>query len=217
MTIDEKVRARFDELVTAGEAVVAGKWQAQNRQSYVDLAAAHQWATSSMSLIEQILGIEGAHARQFRSLVQKVAVAGMAMAALGTLRAARDDYASGLHAIHRLVEAEVFDGLLEQAEHLLANGYHVAAAVIAGAVLEDTLRNLCQQHGIVLLPNATAGAMNDALAGKVVYNKLVQKQVTTQSHVRNKAAHGELQQFTREDVAEMVPWVRRFVSEKVAP
>ena len=59
--------------------------------------------------------------------------------AAGILRAAREDYANGyLFDIKQLIAAEVFDDLLEQAEHLLDAGYQEAAAVLAGAVLEDS-------------------------------------------------------------------------------
>ena len=45
--------------------------------------------------------------------------------ALGTLRAAKDDYEQGyLFNTRILIEAEVFDEFLEQAEHLLDSGYN---------------------------------------------------------------------------------------------
>lgn len=41
----------------------------------------------------------------------------------------------------------MFSNELEQAEELLKTGYRTAAAVIAGAVLETALRDLCTTHG----------------------------------------------------------------------
>src|SRR5919206_3813589 len=60
------------------------------------------------------------------------------MQALGTLRAAKNDYEQGyLFNTRILVEAEVFDDFLEQGEHLLDSGYYQPAAVVIGSVLED--------------------------------------------------------------------------------
>ena len=42
--------------------------------------------------------------------------------------------------VRRLLQAEVFADFLEMAEHLLDNGYKDPAAVLQGAVLEDSLK-----------------------------------------------------------------------------
>jgi hypothetical protein len=58
--------------------------------------------------------------------------------------------------------------------------------------------------------------MNAELARAGVYNKLVQKRITTIADLRNKAAHGEWTAFGEEDVKEMVSAVRRFMEEFLA-
>ena len=47
-----------------------------------------------------------------------------------------------------LVQGDVFDSELEQASELLASQYTVAAAVIAGVVLETSLREMCADNAI---------------------------------------------------------------------
>jgi hypothetical protein len=65
--------------------------------------------------------------------------------------AAQEDYEKGaLFEVKSVIEAELFDDFLEQAEHLLQSGYFQPAAVIAGCVLEDGLRKLCEKHQIKL-------------------------------------------------------------------
>ena len=62
----------------------------------------------------------------------------------GILAAAKEDYIGGLLDDQKtLVCAEVFTDFLQQADYLLREGYKDPAAVIAGAVLEDGLRRLC--------------------------------------------------------------------------
>jgi hypothetical protein len=67
---------------------------------------------------------------------------------VGILRALRAAYAGGyLKTLEDLVAADLFTDFLEAAEHLLDSGYKDAAAVIAGAVLEEHLRKLVRQAG----------------------------------------------------------------------
>jgi hypothetical protein len=103
--------------------------------------------------------------------------------ARGMLQALRDDYESGyLQSVVELVHADLFADFLDMADHLIQQGYKDPAAVVAGSVLEEHLRKLCDKHGIdVLKADGTpkkADALNSELAGAGAYSKLDQKSVT---------------------------------------
>jgi hypothetical protein len=84
-------------------------------------------------------------------------------------------YLGGLfNSLSHLVRSEAFDTQLDQARKLLASGYASSAAVVAGGVLETTIKGLCGENGI---PLGKLGKMNEDLAKAGVYNKLVQKKV----------------------------------------
>jgi len=137
--------------------------------------------------------------------------------AQGVMRAAEDDLSAGaLFQVRALIEAEVFDDFLEQAEALHKAGYYQPAAVVAGAVLEDGLRSLCTTNSITIPSRPKLDTMNSDLAKAGVYSKLVQKKITTLADLRNKAAHGQWDEFDAEDVKEMLAQVRRFMSDFVA-
>ena len=87
------------------------------------------------------------------------------------------------------------------------------AAVIAGCVLEDGLRKLCDRNSIALPAKATIDPMNVELAKAGIYNKLWQKKITALADLRNKAAHGEWSEFTEKDVEDMIRDVRRFMED----
>ena len=53
--------------------------------------------------------------------------------------------------------------------------------------------------------------LNDELAKAGVYNKLQQKQITALADIRNNAAHGDYDQFTKEDVIRMIQDIERFI------
>jgi hypothetical protein len=57
--------------------------------------------------------------------------------------------------------------------------------------------------------------MNADLAKAGVYNSLVQKRITALAAVRNSAAHGNADEFTKEDVSAMIRDFERFVTSRV--
>ena len=141
------------------------------------------------------------------------------------LRAIREDFAEGfLDDLGAEIEAEVAADYMGQAEQLLQEGQtgkydHVLAAVLAGAVLEKGLRTLC---GKQTAPVPTAGAdgkplmlnaLIDTLKKAGAFNELVAKQLRAWADIRNKAAHGEFDQFKRDDVELMLKGVNSFLAE----
>ena len=77
---------------------------------------------------------------------------------------------------------------LSKRESFRHRDYKVAAAVVAGVVLETTLRTLCADRKIAV---GKLDKMNADLAKDGLYDKLVQKRITMLADIRNKAAHGE--------------------------
>jgi len=139
----------------------------------------------------------------------------------GILTALRDDYAAGyLQTVQELIHADLFADFLEQAEYLLKEGFKDPAAVLAGGVLEEHLRKLCEKNDIKThMPNdkpKNASALNDELAGEGAYNKLEQKSVTAWLDLRNNAAHGKYDQYDKNQVVNMIQGVRDFITRNPA-
>lgn len=95
---------------------------------------------------------------------------------------------------------------------MLNHGYYSAAAVIAGVVLETTLREMCANNDIEY---GKMDKMNADLAKAGQYNKLTQKQITAIADIRNSAAHGEKDKFNSDDVKRMISYVENFVAEQI--
>lgn len=128
--------------------------------------------------------------------------------------AAKEDFEGGyLNSVRNLVQAEVFDNELDQAKELLSSGYASAAAVIAGVVLETTIRNLCSDHNI---PLGKLDKMNADLTKQGIYNSLIQKRITALAGIRNSAAHGKTEEFNKDDVNSMINEIERFVSSTLS-
>lgn len=129
-------------------------------------------------------------------------------------QAAREDFEGGyLNSIRNLVQAELAGDELDQAKELHASGYSAAAAVVAGVVLENTLRSLCAKRGPAV---GSMDRMNADLTKAGEYNAVVQKRVTALAAIRNSAAHGKSDDYTPDDVKNMISEVERFVAERLA-
>lgn len=163
MSLDQKIIERFDKLIEDGNIVInTGRIRSTSEIAYWGdnsgySQLSHQWGVSCLSLLGRVLGKDGDHYRKFDGLFDKFEDYTPAKNALGILKGAKEDYEGGyLFRTRTLIEAEVFDEFLEQAEHLLAVKYYGPAAVIGGSVLEDGLRKLCQRHNLPLSASATS-------------------------------------------------------------
>lgn len=138
----------------------------------------------------------------------------------GILKALRTDYEAGyLRSVYEIIRGDIFGDFLEMADYLLTEGYKDPAAVLAGGVLEEQLRKLCQANGIPVTKGAVpkkADGLNADLAGANIYSKLDQKNVTAWLGLRNNAAHGKYNEYSKEQVALMVQGIRDFITRNPA-
>jgi hypothetical protein len=208
---------RFIELESQAIAIEATKQRKHSEYSgsyeHVDENLILNWQVKVKNLLSNLCGeksqhfsafIEAGKASSFTtnySLLQQMKAVFMA---------AKEDFEGGyLNSVRNLVQAEVFDNELDQAKELLNSGYASAAAVIAGVVLETTIRNLCSDNG---LASGKLDKMNADLAKQSVYNSLVQKRITALAGIRNSAAHGKTEEFNKDDVSAMIDEIERFVA-----
>jgi hypothetical protein len=141
---------------------------------------------------------------------------------LGALRALRADYVQDrLKTFQELVRSDIFSDFLSMAEYLLNDEkLKDPAAVMAGGVLEEHIRQLCNKHGITTTFTDAKGdvrpkkldVMNADLAKAGAYGANDQKQVTAWAGIRNSAAHAKPHEYTHEQVVSMVQGIRSFLS-----
>lgn len=214
-----KFTSRFAELTTEAEglAKVAALVKYDTSPTKHLENAVLKWTLKAKHLVGLACGQDSLHLQEFDYADKAHRGFGLEYR-LGVLSAvfsaARDDFEGGYFTTVRgLIQAEVFASETEQAAELLRKGYTVAAAVIAGTVLETALRELCDRNQI---PRAMIGKMNEDLARKGVYNALTQKRVLSLAQVRNDAAHGNHGQFTEADVKGMISDIERLVADHLS-
>lgn len=214
MKVEEKILERFDQLIDFGRRVLSTKIYNPYGDDEVDQELAMHWLSSSENLIERVFGSNCVHLKKIENTVgsHTYLTYSPSVRVLGILKSAKDDYEySMLIDLKTIIEAEIFDEFLEQAEHLLNSGYFQPAAVIAGCVLEDTLRKMCIRSEIEIAERPKLDKMNADLSKCGVYNKLNQKQITAWADLRNKAAHGHWDDFNQDDVRMFIQGLRLFM------
>lgn len=220
----DKYSQRFGELQIEMDRVESTRHKTQRQSEYgnitevemVDVEALCEWRIKVKNLLAKSCGLESEHYREFVR-AEKYCLMDTTYKVLLRIRpvfkAAKEDYDGGyLTSFKSLVQAEVFDNVLEQSSELLSSGYHEAAAVIAGVALETGLRELCDRKSIA---HGMINAMNDNLAKAGVYNKNQQKRIIFLAGIRNSAAHGKHDEFTKEDVKSMIQEVEQFLAQNM--
>jgi hypothetical protein len=209
----DQIIVEFSNLIQEGRSVLAscrwhdGEWGSRfpGDDEYFRIR------TRASNLIRRICGEGSPHYREIETISKEsIKLPGV----IGILEASKADFEGGLlFNLKSLVEAEILGDFLEQANALLSAGYHVAAASLAGAVLEDTLRKICDRVKITYSASTKIGNLNADLTKAGVYNLLTQKQITALADIRNNADHGHFDKFKPTDVEEMTKWIGRFASE----
>ncbi len=177
---------RLEDLVTRAEELIEkGQQVLGTRQRYghvagefVDSGRFANFRTSSLAFLRRIFGEETPNFKEFDEKITSVRPSDVERG-IGILRASKEELEGGwLMTTKGLLSAEIFSDFLEMAEHLLAENYKDAAAVITGSVLEEHLRQLAQKHAIDVTfeksgrrVSKKADLLNAELAKAGVYNK----------------------------------------------
>ncbi|MCE7890795.1 MAG: hypothetical protein DYH12_14055 [Sorangiineae bacterium PRO1] len=139
------------------------------------------------------------------------------------LTALRRDYEQGqVRTFEELVHAALFDDFEAQAEYLLDEGYLLPATVIAGATLEEHLRQLATKNSIAITMTDAKGKvrprkaaeLNDDLYKAKGYSQPEWRQLQAWLVLRNEAAHGkpEFAGRTDGDIRPMIESIRAFIA-----
>jgi hypothetical protein len=229
--VSEKILKTLDVLIHVGKSLSPTVWKrdlGEMTDEKLDMARYVTWNTQCLNLLSQIKTGKSIHYEKFldeedkghKKFVRSGTPAGRyryhsitveVFHKLAILRALQEDIKSGnFFDEELLISADAFEGILEQAAHLLSSGYKDAAAVLVGAVLESTLKKLCEKSSITYATDATINPVNDLLKDKI-YNTLAHKQIIAWADLRNNAAHGKFDKYDKKDVERMLDWTKSFL------
>lgn len=144
----------------------------------------------------------------------------------GILTSLKDAYENELiDTFEELVHADLFNDFLEMAEELLNKKYLGPAAVLAGCVLEEHVRNLCVNNCVdkeIRIKKRNKNKpisfsdLNVGLKKKGIYNESKRAELSSYYSRRTDGAHKQFDKNDKkfeQDVSEMIKGIRRFISE----
>lgn len=214
----EGIKNRVNELLTLSDEVIKTSWS-DSWNSWVSDRLFSEFRSSSLSYLKNTFGIDHPVYIDFLNKVSK-ATPDDTNKGIGIIKAAKQEIEGGwLFTIKGIVSAEIFSDQLEMAYYLLDENYKDPAAVLIGCVLEEHLRQLSKKHNISTVREKDgkpfpkkADLLNSELASANVYNKLDQKSITSWLDLRNKAAHGNFGDYSKEQVEIVYQGVANFIS-----
>jgi len=178
-----------------------------------NIDALSAWRTRVENFLLEVLGADHVHFHRFMGGSHSYSVASAIDGAIHQLEALRDDMSKRrLSSVRGLVVAEVFSDFLDMAAHLLSNGYKDAAASLVGAVLERGLRDIAMKTPFLF----GAGTISHRSAIDLRRRQssiALQKNLNVSIATRNHADHGELDQYTIDEVKNMHTGVQAFLSQ----
>ncbi|OSR69228.1 hypothetical protein BV326_03513 [Pseudomonas syringae pv. actinidiae] len=210
---------RVAQLIEQSEKLLATKKTNRYGADQVDGGAMAGLRSSTLSFIAMTYGSNHSYYSEYDSST-KSSFESSAKRSHAILHSIQNEIDGGwIFTVKKLIAAEIFSDFLEMAEHLLEQGYKDPAAIMIGSVLEENLRQLCVANKIdtslerdgIFIPKKT-DRLNSDLANSEAYTKLDQKSVTAWLGLRNNAAHGKYNEYTKEQVNLMLHGVTEFLA-----
>lgn len=224
MAVKEQVLTELDDLIQEGsrlndsyQTTEMGTWA-----SNLPELEFRSFVTSAFAAVGRVAG-EGSEYYRALPKVGHNAISEQAWSnttiptMVGALKSLREAVDKGyLVSLEDRIRANIHDDFLQQGRVLLDAGYHVAAMVLIGGVLEDHMAKLCTKNGLTWTGNASISKYNDALHQGGIYDKPTWRRIQSIGDVRNDAAHGNGAKVKADDVEDAYRFVGRIIVDHPA-
>lgn len=217
--------SRFAELEELAKKVGGSAWQDFGGTTYVDMELLSEWRSQTLTLLRQVMPSSAPYTKQLEKFLEDGNKKVLFDRLYGIFKGAYQDFKAGMFDNLKLeIESNVSCDFLGQANALLndkelVDYSYLPAAVLIGAVLEKTLRSLCENANPkieTVNENGRAkkmSAMIEDLKKAGIINEIRKRQLETWNAIRNSAAHGKIEEFTKEQVAAMLQGVQDFMAQ----
>ncbi len=214
--MQDHVLKRIQELIARGSATfdprsTDGYWMS-------DIVSAQSWMASAANAIQQVAPVGSFFREELDRLMKNEQLKGgipktTFSKVLGVLQSVYFEAQAGLlEKLEDQVVATAFDDFLDHAADYHKSGKLKEAAVLASAVLEDTIKRIAVKNhvdpaGLSLEP------LIDELAKRGVFSPVKTKRIKSFAGVRNHALHAEWERLDLKDVGAQIGGVRELLDE----
>ena len=174
-----------------------------------------RWKQDALALIKGAFGEQSRYYRELAAAENDLAprAPGSVFSFfLNTLKKAQFDFQGAAVAARASYASDLMGDFLARAEAMVSKGHYISAATLAGAVLEDILRRLCEVHDVFCPENAALDSVNDKLLAAGVYDASWHKETARRIGLRKTAELCYADKITEGNVREMISWLRDFMA-----
>ena len=215
MALEEKIRNRFDELISSSATLKLGN---RHRQILNDQhsQACKAWLASAHNLAHWVLA---SSSNPYKTAIDKICSTDRGLrihdsvgAVAAILESLLSDIDNGLiSSIENQTRAVVFDDFLDHAKEYAKKKLPKESGVISGVVFEDTLRKICRNHSIEEKGRKLDGLIS-VLSNIGIFNTLKAKRARAAAGVRTKATHAQWDAFDINDVNATIKFTEELIT-----
>lgn len=218
--LDKKIRERFEELEIEAKRILSMRPSGFPTDKYISDFEALKIKT--LNLLQNIKARDS----QLIEYIRKSSYHDISTLH-GWIVAYKDDYEKGfLDDLTQMIETNVNVDYMRIAEQVFQDNTtgtpidsYVPAGILAGAVLENALRTLCQRKGInIFKPSGDYKALNaliEDLQKATVFSAAQGDILRGYAKIRNDLAHGHFTNVTRQKVENMINEVKDFIAKNL--
>jgi hypothetical protein len=214
MSVEEKIIERIDDLITQGVSLSRGNQHGQIRSDDHEAACRGWLAAAANAFNLACKNTDSSYGDQFQRVLDKqygFAINKGVGAGTAILESMIEDIKRGLlSSVADMARAETFDNFLDHAKYYQSKSYKRESGVIAGVVFEDSIRRICEKHGIT-----QKGENLDALISELTKNSILSqtkaKRARVAAHVRTKATHAQWDEYDLPDVATTIEFTEELI------
>lgn len=175
-------------------------------------AARKEITHENYTIEDALIGLQVTRGWEKEVVVSAAAAVPRMQQHLHLLTSVKRRFESSLFDIKQLVQADVFDSEIDASKSLIKNGFVRAAGAVAGVVLEAHLKQVCENHKIVIRKKSPSIAdFNDKLKAEDVIETPMWRKIQHLADVRNSCDHKKASEPTLEDVEEMITGVEKVI------
>ena len=219
MALEEKIRNKFDELISSSATLKVGN-QHGTILNDQHSQACKAWLASAHNLAHCVFA---SSSNPYKTAIDKICSTnrglripdsvGAVAAILGSLLS---DIDNGLiSSIENQTRAAVFDDFLDHAKEYARKKLPKESGVISGVVFEDTLRTICRNHDIEEKEQQLDILISE-LSKREIFNPSKAKRARAAAHVRTKATHAQWDEFDINDVNATIKFTEELISSNLA-
>ncbi|MDD5114870.1 MAG: hypothetical protein PHC94_12705 [Methylobacter sp.] len=210
------VLKRIEELIIRGNSTVYS--QSSGDYWIQDVVAGQSWMASAANAIQQVSPVASFFRVELdRLMTNEQLKHGIPLSVtekvLGLLQSVQLEAQAGLLTkLEDQVIATAFDDFLDHASQYHKSGKVKEAAVLASAVLEDTVKRVATKNGIS--PSGLSlEPLIDELAKGGIVTQVKAKRLKSYSAIRNHALHAEWDKLDLKDVGAQISGLRELLDE----